>query len=66
MKLRTTITAGAAIVALSCMLAGCNREDTESTVGAGKKNIGRYAAEPHQPLLRCMKKALKTMQRHRA
>lgn len=57
MKLRTTITAGAAIVALSCMLAGCNREDTESTVGAGKKTLGVTLPNLTNPYYVAMKKS---------
>lgn len=57
MKLRTTITAGAAIVALSCMLAGCNREDTESTVDAGKKTLGVTLPNLTNPYYVAMKKS---------
>lgn len=37
MKIRTTVSALAALVALSCLLSGCNRDDEETAAGAAKR-----------------------------
>lgn len=61
MKLRTTLTATATIVALACLLAGCNRDDAESTAGAGKKTLGVTLPNLTNPYYVAMKKALRIM-----
>lgn len=57
MKIRTTLSACAAVVALSCLLSGCNRDDAESTAGPGKKTLGVTLPNLTNPYYVAMKKS---------